>query len=97
MREFINGDCMNYLPWYPDDYFDLAIVDPPYGEGFTESGGCKGWFSKYHQDKKGGGYWNRFGQRFDRYKQDITPSDYGKKTATTNNEDERIQKTGKKS
>ena len=59
MREFINGDCMNYLPWYPDDYFDLAIVDPPYGEGVTESGGCKEWFSKYHQDKKGGGVQER--------------------------------------
>lgn len=32
MSNFINGDCMNYLPWYPDDYFDLAIVDPIYGD-----------------------------------------------------------------
>lgn len=39
MREFILGDCMdpvNGLPSYPDKYFDLAIVDPPYGIG--ESG-----------------------------------------------------------
>lgn len=28
---FVNGDCMDYLPDFPDDYFDLAIVDPPYG------------------------------------------------------------------
>lgn len=28
---FLNADCMDYLPLYPDDYFDLAIVDPPYG------------------------------------------------------------------
>ena len=35
---------------YPDNYFDLAVVDPPYGGGFTEGGGCQGWFSKYHQD-----------------------------------------------
>jgi len=27
----INDDCMNIMPNYPDDYFDLAIVDPPYG------------------------------------------------------------------
>ena len=27
----INDDCMNILPDYADDYFDLAIVDPPYG------------------------------------------------------------------
>ena len=33
MSEFINADCMEYLPNYPDDYFDLAICDPPYGGG----------------------------------------------------------------
>ena len=27
----INDDCMNILPKYEDNYFDLAIVDPPYG------------------------------------------------------------------
>lgn len=27
---FVNGDCMDYLPLFPDGYFDLAIVDPPY-------------------------------------------------------------------
>jgi site-specific DNA-methyltransferase (adenine-specific) len=26
-------DCMELMPRYPDKYFDLAIVDPPYGEG----------------------------------------------------------------
>ena len=33
MQEFINGDCMEYLTNYPDNYFDLAIVDPPYFSG----------------------------------------------------------------
>lgn len=33
MSEFINADCMEYLPKYPDSYFDLAICDPPYGGG----------------------------------------------------------------
>jgi len=42
-------------------------VDPPYGGGFADNGGCKGWFSKYHQES-GGGYYNRFGGRFDKYK-----------------------------
>lgn len=41
---------MEYLKEFPDNYFSLALVDPPYGAGFTEGGGCKGWFSKYHQD-----------------------------------------------
>ena len=49
-NSFINGDCMDYLKEFPDNYFSLALVDPPYGAGFTEGGGCKGWFSKYHQD-----------------------------------------------
>ena len=29
----INDDCMNIMPKYEDNYFDLAIVDPPYGLG----------------------------------------------------------------
>lgn len=33
MNSFICGDCMDYLPQFPDNYFDLAIVDPPYGIG----------------------------------------------------------------
>ena len=31
IKKIINDDCMNILPKYEDDYFDLAIVDPPYG------------------------------------------------------------------
>ena len=46
---FYNADCMEGMKEFPDKYFDLAIVDPPYGAGFTEGGGCQGWFSKYHQ------------------------------------------------
>lgn len=30
---FIKGDCMDYLPKFPDKYFDLAITDPPYFSG----------------------------------------------------------------
>jgi site-specific DNA-methyltransferase (adenine-specific) len=36
MGKFILGDCMDLetgLPSYPDKFFDLAIVDPPYGIG----------------------------------------------------------------
>lgn len=36
MSKFILGDCMDAefgMPSYPDKYFDLAIVDPPYGIG----------------------------------------------------------------
>ncbi len=33
---FENKDCMSVLPFCPDNYFDLAIVDPPYGIGFSD-------------------------------------------------------------
>lgn len=48
--EAYNMDCMAYMKTLPDNAFDLACVDPPFGAGFTEGGGCKGWFSKYHQN-----------------------------------------------
>ena len=35
--ELFNEDCMKVMDRYPDNYFDLACVDPPYGIG--ESGG----------------------------------------------------------
>lgn len=31
--EVFNEDCMQGMARYPDKYFDLAIVDPPYGIG----------------------------------------------------------------
>ena len=31
MIEYYNEDCMAGMARYPDKYFDLAIVDPPYG------------------------------------------------------------------
>ena len=29
----INANCMDAMRQYPDKYFDLAVVDPPYGSG----------------------------------------------------------------
>ena len=34
---FINGDCMEYMREMPDNAFDLAIVDPPYGIGISSN------------------------------------------------------------
>jgi len=31
MIELLHCDCMEYMATVPDKYFDLAIVDPPYG------------------------------------------------------------------
>lgn len=37
--DLINMDCMDYLKDCPDNAFDLAIVDPPYGIGVNVSMG----------------------------------------------------------
>jgi len=50
-RLYLNADCMNRktgLPSYPDNHFDLAIVDPPFGQecnlkGGTCNTGGNGW------------------------------------------------------
>ena len=42
-----NMDCMEAMREMPDKAFDLAIVDPPYGIGITESGRLK----KYNANK----------------------------------------------
>ena len=34
--KLINADCMKIMKDYPDNYFDLAIVDPPYGIEIAE-------------------------------------------------------------
>ena len=55
---FYNMDCMEGMKQFPDKYFDLAIVDPPYGDG---GGQWK------RQDK------SRFGGVFDRYRKNGIP------------------------
>ena len=36
--KLIHGDCMDVMKDYPDNYFDLAIVDPPYGISAAKGG-----------------------------------------------------------
>ena len=70
MNVAYNMDCMEYMKTLPDNAFDLAVVDPPYGDGCSQS---------LNVERETGGTtdsaagstatrWNRFGQRFDRYK-----------------------------
>ena len=33
-----NMDCMEAMRGIPDKYFDLAVVDPPYGSGLADGG-----------------------------------------------------------
>jgi len=38
LNRLYNMDCMEGMKEIPDKYFDLAIVDPPYGISITDSG-----------------------------------------------------------
>ena len=49
-----NTDCLEYMKTLPDKAFDLAIVDPPYGDALSD-------FKR--SDK------SRFGGHFDKYKE----------------------------
>lgn len=46
---YYNMDCMQGMAAFPDKYFDLAIVDPPYGIG--ENGKKNGTRSKLATSK----------------------------------------------
>ena len=41
ISQVFNIDCMEGMKQYPDKYFDLAVVDPPYGIGYSELVGKK--------------------------------------------------------
>ena len=48
ISEVTNEDCMEGMARYPDKYFDLAIVDPPYGIGMD---GNANWSGSKHKIK----------------------------------------------
>lgn len=83
---FYNMDCMDALKDYPDGYFDLAIVDPPYG-----SGNAGGGMTDLHppDDSTGTGRrYNRFGNPgsiFEKYKRRADEWSADGKAATTEN------------
>ena len=49
LNGFYNADCMEAMKTFPDKYFELAIVDPPYGIG--ESGSKNNTRSKLAKSK----------------------------------------------
>ena len=54
ISEVYNMDCVAGMREYPDKYFDLAIVDPPYGIGISgqkEKKQGKKSDRKYHEEK----------------------------------------------
>lgn len=46
MINFFQGDCMEYMRQKPDKYYDLAVVDPPYGGGKNHASQCHGYKAK---------------------------------------------------
>jgi len=62
MIELLNCDCMEYMATVPDKYFDLAIVDPPYGLGNKLVDGGAGRNGKFDKNR-------------DSVKWDILPAD----------------------
>ena len=55
-----NRDCLEAMKEFPDKFFDLAIVDPPYGDGSQNV--------QVEREREREHKWNRFGGRFDKYK-----------------------------
>jgi site-specific DNA-methyltransferase (adenine-specific) len=45
-----NEDNMELMARYPDNYFDLAIVDPPYGINFAKTHTGNGWTVRESKD-----------------------------------------------
>jgi len=62
LNKCYNMDCMDGMAQFPDKFFELAVVDPPYGAG--------------------GGQWSgkeRFGGRFDRYRELNAQAEHGRR------------------
>ena len=61
MAKFILADCLDPeigLPSYPDNFFDLAIVDPPYGINAAKLGVGKSQKLKQRNGNIKGGLWD---------------------------------------
>ena len=89
----LNVDCMEYMRTLPDKAFDLAVVDPPYGDGNGGSakrfggmfGAVYGENTRAHvadaheRERDGASRYNRFGGSFDKYKSSQNGRDMGGK------------------
>lgn len=78
---YYNMDCIEGMKQFPDKYFDLAIVDPPYGNGSNDYDARTqrygGVFSRYFQDNKekvertGGTWASKYGRNINEW--DVAP------------------------
>lgn len=60
----LNCDCMEYMRTVPDKYFDLACVDPPYGDASQAVNVERAAPAAERRFRNAKG---RFGRRFERY------------------------------
>jgi len=59
ISEVKNIDCIEYMRQFPDKHFELAIVDPPYGIGFSDyERGSSGIKTKQRYTKEGKKKWD---------------------------------------
>ena len=94
MNAAYNIDCMEYMRSLPDNAFDLAVVDPPYGDagnGDMAGRNLSGRFARYdnsqsvhvererERERKQPAQFNRFGGIFDKYKSEPDGRDMGDK------------------
>jgi len=74
---FYNMDCMEGMKQFPDKYFELAIVDPPYGSAGNEEwdnrerGRFGGLFDRYKIERTGGAWAEKYGKKIKTW--DIAP------------------------
>lgn len=62
-----NMDCMEYMRTVPDKWFDLAVVDPPYGDGNAAIGGgnaSEGYSTVTKSVKRIGGRFGKYGKKY---------------------------------
>ena len=83
---FFNSDCMDGMKAFPDKFFDLAVVDPPYGDGgvTTDSQTVSG-SEKDSTATKMGGYHGAIGAENTSITSDRPLTQQPKKTRTRTN------------
>ena len=52
MIQLFNADCMAVMANYPDKYFDISVVDPPYGIGVPKQANLKGYKGRLSLDER---------------------------------------------
>ena len=76
LNNLYHMDCMEGMAHFPDNFFDLAIVDPPYGGGSPENnweakkrGRFGGSFNKYDikATRTSGGYAAKYGKNIEHW------------------------------